>query len=90
MSSPHTQIENEYGYNGYNLWVTSDKHIEGTGDEGLWTGGGYEGIFWIDRKRKFGLIMTQIYSPNEIAANKEMDIRGLIYKEIFKKRKIEY
>ena len=52
MSSPHTQIDNEYGYNGYNLWVTSDKHIEdGTGDEGLWTGGGYEGThFWIDRK----------------------------------------
>ena len=48
----HTQIDNEYGYNGYNLWVTSDKHIEdGTGDGGLWTGGGYEGThFWIDRK----------------------------------------
>ena len=90
MSSPHTQIDNEYGYNGYNLWVTSDKHIEdGTGDGGLWTGGGYEGThFWIDRKRGFvGLIMTQIFSPNKIAANKENDIRGLIYKEIFKNEK---
>ena len=38
MSRPHTQIDNEYGHNGYNLWVTSDKHIEdGTGDGGLWT-----------------------------------------------------
>ena len=24
MYSPHTQLENEYGYNGYNLWVTSE------------------------------------------------------------------
>ena len=31
--------------------------------------------------------MTQIFSPNKIAANKENDIRGLIYKEIFKNEK---
>ena len=22
--APHTQLDNEYGYNGYNLWITSD------------------------------------------------------------------
>ena len=43
------------GYNGYNLWITSRLHKEkGYGDEGLWTGGGYEGThFWIDPKRDF-------------------------------------
>ena len=39
MYSPHTQLENEYGYNGYNLWVTSELVKEkGEGDEGLWRG----------------------------------------------------
>ena len=86
MSSPHTQI-NEYGHNGYNLWVTGEKvRQDGYGDSGLWTGGGYEGThFWIDRKRKFvGLIMTQVFSPNKKASNKDNEIRGLIYNEIFK------
>jgi len=89
MSSPHVE-RNEYGYNGYNLWVTSDKVREdGHGDSGLWTGGGYEGThFWIDRKRKFvGLIMTQVFSPNKNASNKDNEIRGLIYNEIFKNEK---
>ncbi len=75
MSSPHTQIDNEYGYNGYNLWVTSDKVREdGHGDSGLWTGGGYEGThFWIDRKRKFvGLIMTQYLVQMKLHLIKKM------------------
>ena len=58
------QLENEYGYNGYNLWVTSELVKEkGEGDEGLWRGGGYEGThFWIDPKRDFvGVIMSQMF-----------------------------
>ena len=64
ITSPHTQLENKWGYNGYNLWVTSDTlKILGIGDSGLWQGGGYEGTeFWIDSKRGFvGIKMSQLH-----------------------------
>lgn len=85
ISSPHTQLDNEYGYNGYNLWISSEKFIEeGTGDEGLWIGGGYEGThFWADPKRKLvGVIMTQMNFINEKAGDKDGKIRGAIYQSI--------
>ena len=58
--SPHTQLDNEYGYNGYNLWVTSKKSRELChGDEGLWSGGGYEGThFWIELIPVFNFIFS--------------------------------
>ena len=85
--APHTQLENEYGYNGYNLWVTSDLYKEkGYGDEGLWTGGGYEGThFWIDPKRDFvGLIMTQMFETPKAGHGRDNEIRGEVYTQIFK------
>ena len=85
--SPHTQLDNEYGYNGYNLWVTSKKSRElGHGDEGLWSGGGYEGThFWIDPKRDFvGVIMTQMYKTPKAGQNRDNIIKGEIYNQIFK------
>ena len=84
--SPHTQLDNEYGYNGYNLWVTSKKSRElGHGDEGLWSGGGYEGThFWIDPKRDFvGVILTQMYKTPNGGQNRDNIIKGEIYKQIF-------
>jgi CubicO group peptidase (beta-lactamase class C family) len=55
MYAPHTDVDNAWGHNGYNLWVTSDSaRINGYGDAGLWQGGGYEGTsFWVDPKRDF-------------------------------------
>ena len=88
LYAPHTQLDNEYGYNGYNLWVTSKLHKEkGYGDEGLWTGGGYEGThFWIDPKRDFvGLIMTQMFETPKAGHGRDNAIRGEVYKQIFKK-----
>jgi len=39
--APHTQLDNAYGYNGYNLWISGDSmRIKGQGDAGLWIGGG--------------------------------------------------
>ena len=33
MYAPHTQLDNEWGHNGYNLWVSSAKDLEiGYGD----------------------------------------------------------
>ena len=84
MSSPHTQLDSPWGYNGYNLWVTGDTlEVMGTGEAGLWVSGGYEGTYcWIDRKRKFvGLAMTQMFNmktaPSEI-------FREAVYQEIWK------
>jgi CubicO group peptidase (beta-lactamase class C family) len=85
--SPHTQLDNEYGYNGYNLWITSSLlKKQGFGDEGLWTGGGYEGThFWIDPKRDFvGLIMTQMFETPKAGHGRDNEIRGEVYKQIFK------
>ena len=85
--SPHTQLDNEYGYNGYNLWITSSlMKKQGFGDEGLWTGGGYEGThFWIDPKRDFvGLIMTQMFETPKASHGRDNEIRGEVYKQIFK------
>ena len=85
--SPHTQLENEWGYNGYNLWVSSDKDLElGYGDEGLWRGGGYEQTnFWVDPKRKLvGLIMSQMFEVPQQGHNRDNHIRGAVYKQLFK------
>ena len=84
LSSPHTQKDNSYGHNGYNLWVSSKLYFEkGIGDEGLWIGGGYEGThFWIDTKRGFvGTIMTQMFGPydEKYAYSRDNRLRGAIY-----------
>ena len=90
MYSPHTQLENEYGYNGYNLWVTSELVKEkGEGDEGLWRGGGYEGThFWIDPKRDFvGVIMSQMFETPKSGEGRDGKIVGEIYRQIFSNEK---
>ena len=87
MYSPHTQLENEYGYNGYNLWVTSELVKEkGEGDEGLWRGGGYEGThFWIDPKRDFvGVILSQMFESTKLGEGRDEKIVGEVYRQIFK------
>ncbi|MDG1689714.1 MAG: serine hydrolase, partial [Flavobacteriales bacterium] len=84
LTSPHTQKDNSYGYNGYNLWVSGEPYLEkGRGDKGLWIGGGYEGThFWIDTKRGFvGTIMTQMFwvFDGGYGYSKDDRIRGAIY-----------
>jgi CubicO group peptidase (beta-lactamase class C family) len=84
MSSPHTQLDNPWGYNGYNLWVTGDTlEIMRTGEAGLWVGGGYEGTyFWIDRKRDFvALVMTQMFNMKTAPSDV---FRAAVYREIWK------
>ena len=88
MYAPHSQLDNDWGYNGYNLWVTSEKQLElGYGDVGLWTGGGYEQThFWVDPKRKFvGVIMTQMFDTPPQGMNRDNLVRGAIYQQIFEK-----
>ena len=85
LTSPHTLLDNPYGHNGYNLWVSSDSmRLKGQGDQNLWIGGGYEGThFWIDTSRNFvGTIMTQLYwvYDGAFGYTKDGRIRGEIYK----------
>ena len=90
--APHTQLDNPYGYNGYNLWITGDStRINEFGDAGLWTGGGYQGThFWADPKRNFvGVIMTQanfVQPPGYQMADK---FRGALYKQFWEQEKAE-
>lgn len=85
ITAPHTQLNNEYGYNGYNLWVNNGRLANGTqGVGGLWIGGGYEGThFWIDPEREFvGLIMSQIFWVPESGQGRDEVIREAIYEQI--------
>ena len=87
IHSPHTQVDNPYGYNGYNLWVSSDSmRAQGTGDAGLWIGGGYEGThFWVDPEREFvGVIMSQMFWVQPGGYGRDDAIRGEIYRQLFK------
>ena len=84
LTSPKTQIDNDYGNNGYNIWISGKPYFEkGIGDEGLWIGGGYEQThYWIDPKRGFvGTIMTQMFGPydEKYAYSRDNRIRGSIY-----------
>jgi len=85
LTAPHTLLENPYGHNGYNLWVSGDSTLlKGHGDAGLWIGGGYEGThFWIDTNRQFvGTIMTQMFWVYDASYgySKDNRIRGEIYR----------
>ena len=86
MYAPHTQLDNPYGYNGYNLWITGDSmRTNEFGEAGLWTGGGYQGThFWADPRRNFvGLVMTQanfVQPPGYQMADK---FRGALYKQLW-------
>ena len=85
ITSPHTQLDNDYGYNGYNLWVNNGKLADGSqGVGGLWIGGGYEGThFWIDPEREFvGLIMSQIFWVPESGWGRDEVIREAIYAQL--------
>lgn len=85
IHSPHTLLDNKYGYNGFNLWVSGDSmRIKDIGDAGLWIGGGYEGThFWVDPKREFvGVIMTQLFWVPNRGHGRDDKIRGEIYRQL--------
>lgn len=88
ISSPHTLMDEENGYNGYNLWVSgpSLKH-KGYGDEGLWLGGGYEQThYWVDPERKIvGIIMSQMFGAQKEGEERNDKIRGAIYAQLWQK-----
>ncbi len=85
MTAPHTQLDNDWGYNGYNLWISNGRLSDGSlGPAPLWTGGGYEGTrFWIDPEREIvGVIMTQVHQPPPGANAVDEAIRMAIYEQL--------
>ncbi len=85
ITSPHTQLDSPYGYNGYNLWVNNGKRPDGSeGEGGLWIGGGYEGThFWIDPKREFvAVVMTQTFGTPELGWDRDEEFREVVYEQI--------
>ena len=88
--APHTQLDNKYGHNGYNLWVSGDSmRIKGQGDAGLWIGGGYESThFWADPKRNFvGVIMSQNNFVRPPGYEMNDKFKGALYKQFFEMEK---
>lgn len=84
MTSPQT-LKNDWGYDGFNIWVNSGKLGNGEfGRGGLWIGGGYEGThYWIDQELGLiGLIMTQIYAPPTQAGDRDDNIREAVYDQL--------
>ena len=84
--APHTQLDSPYGHNGYNLWVPGDSiRIKGFGEKGIWIGGGYESThFWADPQRKFvGVIMSQMYAMQPAGYDRDNQIRGAIYQQLW-------
>lgn len=85
ITSPHTQLDSPYGYNGYNLWVNNGLRPDGSeGEGGLWIGGGYEGThFWIDPKREFvAVVMTQTFGTPDHGWGRDEKFREAVYEQI--------
>lgn len=85
--APHTQKDNPYGYNGYNLWISGDSmRIKEQGEAGLWIGGGYEcTYFWADPKRNFvGIIMSQNNKVRAPGYEIYDEFKGILYKQFWK------
>ena len=85
IAAPHTLLDNPYGHNGYNLWVSNGTFHDGsTGPAPLWIGGGYEGThFWIDPERQFvGVIMSQIFWAPESGRGRDERIRAAVYEQL--------
>ena len=84
-----TSVRKKSGYGidtKYFFFITGDSVLaQGTGDVGLWDGGGYEGTtFWVDKKRGFSVIvMTQLWEPKDGAYNFRDEFRAELYNQIF-------
>ncbi len=86
MHAPQTQLDNPYGHDGYNLWVSGDSmRIKKQGDAGLWIGGGYECThFWVDPIRKYvGIIMSQNNQVKAPGYELNSKFRGELYQQFW-------
>ena len=90
LYAPQTQLDNPYGHDGYNLWVSGDSmRIKKQGEAGLWIGGGYECThFWADPERNFvGIIMSQNNEVRPRGYELNDQFRGELYKQLWENEK---
>ncbi len=90
LHAPQTQLDNPYGHDGYNLWVSGDSmRIKEQGEAGLWIGGGYECThFWADPKRNFvGIIMSQNNEVRPPGYELNDKFRSELYKQLWENEK---
>jgi len=88
--APQTQLDNPYGHDGYNLWVSGDSmRVKEQGEAGLWIGGGYECThFWVDPKRNFvGIIMSQNNEVRPPGYELNDKFRAELYKQLWENEK---
>ena len=88
--APQTQLDNPYGHDGYNLWVSGDSmRVKEQGEAGLWIGGGYECThFWADPKRNFvGIIMSQNNEVRPPGYELNDKFRAELYKQLWEYEK---
>jgi len=89
LIKPRTELDNPYGYNGYNLWISNGYRGENRPRTpgGLWVGGGYEGTrFWIDPDREIvGVLLTQIHETPYRDTDPFGDLQILLYETLFEK-----
>ncbi len=89
MVAPHTQLDSDWGHNGYNMWVNSGKLGDGEhGRGGLWIVGGYEGTHgWVDPELGFvGVVMTQIGKASPEANQRHDVFREAVYDQLLEER----
>ncbi|MEM1263839.1 MAG: serine hydrolase domain-containing protein [Pseudomonadota bacterium] len=90
MVAPHTQLDSDYGHNGYNIWVTSGKLGDGSyGRAGLWVVGGYEGTYgWVDPELGLvGVFVTQVQHASARANGRHDVIREAFYDQVLPERR---
>ena len=88
--APQTQLDNPYGHDGYNLWVSGDSmRVKEQGEAGLWIGGGYECThFWADPKRNYvGIIMSQNNEVRPPGYELNDKFRAELYKQLWENEK---
>lgn len=91
MVAPHTQLNDDWGHNGYNIWVNSGKlSTGGFGRGGLWNVSGYEGTYgWVDPELGFvGVMMTQLINPSAIANQRQDAFREAVYDQLLPERQV--
>ena len=89
-----TSVRKESGYGidtNFFFFITGDSVlVQGTGDIGLWEGGGYEGTsFWIDHKYGFvAVVMTQVWWPKDGAFKFRDEFRSELYQQLAQSKSV--
>ena len=87
LVQPHTQINNPYGHNGYNIFIANGFRGKDNPPHkpGLWLGGGYEGTrYWIDPDLGLvGVFMTQVNTTHRANDENYIAVINAFYENFY-------